>query len=331
MFRHGCISNANGSTSTCTIAVPGLEAPLRCMHLSDSHVDLGPDAESGSLELCDMMFTCYNTGPTADGPGRQQIERRGFPLLPLEALQDLMDLAVAERVDLLLHTGDLINFPSPKAARHAHELLTAGDRQLLYVSGNHDWQHSPPLPGAPDEVRAGGRARALQPFFGEGGDEPSHWSKDIGGVRFIGIDNSSMRVNAEQLQFFERASHGVAVAVLLVHVPLFLPALLEGMGAGMKDGITPLKRTDLFAAPPTAEGPGRADETTLRFADAVARCPSLACVCAGHIHDATSHRVTEANHGLVQYTVDAGCYGGCRILDFVPAPAQQPGATRGKL
>ena len=137
MFRHGGVSNANGSASTATIAIPGLRSPLRCLHISDSHVDLGPDAESGSLELCDAMFTCYNTGPTINGPDRQQIERRGFPQLPLEALSDQLDLAAEERVDLLLHTGDLINFPSPRAAHHAHELLTADDRRLLFISGNH--------------------------------------------------------------------------------------------------------------------------------------------------------------------------------------------------
>ena len=108
---------------------------------------------------------------------------------------------------------------------------------------------------------------------------------------------------------------GVTAAVLMVHVPLFLPSLLA---VGMKDGITPLKRRDLFAVPPT-ETQGGADDATLRFAAAVAQCPSLACVLAGHIHDATAHPLTEDNSGPVQYTVDAGCYGGCRILDFMPA------------
>ena len=116
-------------------------------------------------------------------------------------------------------------------------------------------------------------------------------------MRFIGIDNSTMRVTDEQLRFFERAvapGQGVNAAVLMVHVPLFLPSLLS---EGMKDGTMPLKRRDLFAAPPTAEQRG-ADETTLRFAAAVAQASSLACVLAGHIHDATDHPLSEDSRSV---------------------------------
>lgn len=55
MFSHSAISNVLGSASTATIAVPGLHTALRCIHLSDSHTDLGPDPESGSAELCEDM------------------------------------------------------------------------------------------------------------------------------------------------------------------------------------------------------------------------------------------------------------------------------------
>ena len=150
---HSGVSNANGSASTATIAIPGLPKPLRAIHLSDSHTDLGPDAESGSLELCEMMYHCYNDGVGFPGDHNQQLERRGYRLLPLEALAGELEQAADEGVDLVLHTGDLLNFPSPKAGQHAAELLGAGGRPYLFISGNHDWQHSPPLPGAPEDLR----------------------------------------------------------------------------------------------------------------------------------------------------------------------------------
>jgi hypothetical protein len=120
-----------------------------------------------------------------------------------------------------------------------------------------------------------------------------------------------------------------------------------------------------MAACAAAEERG-ADATSLRFAAAVRRCPSLVAVLAGHIHDATAQPLSEDGcvvvaaggeiifmhllcclyipsvalglsipekaggmkmnaprtaRRLVQYTVDAGCYGACRILDFVPAGA----------
>ena len=37
-----------------------------------------PDAESGSLELCEMMYHCYNDGVGFPGDHNQQLERRGY-------------------------------------------------------------------------------------------------------------------------------------------------------------------------------------------------------------------------------------------------------------
>ena len=307
MFSHRAVSNALGSASTATIAVPGLQAPLRCLHLSDSHVDVGPDPDSGSVELCEDMYRWYNTGPFFGGPGNQQMELRGYPLLPLEALADHVDLAAAERVQLVLHTGDLVNFPSPRAAQRAHAMLTSGELQLLYISGNHDWQHSPRMSGDADELRDVARAHALAPLFQ--GRNPSHWAEDINGILFVGVDNSAMNVTDEQLKFFESATADVAVAVLMIHVPLFVPELLAG---GLKDGINHLQPQHMCGGPD-------ADETTKRFVASVRGCRSLAAVLAGHIHDATAFPL-RADGTLVQYTVDAGCYGGSRILDFVPSP-----------
>ena len=243
---HSGVSNANGSASTATIAIPGLPKPLRAIHLSDSHTDLGPDAESGSLELCEMMYHCYNDGVGFPGDHNQQLERRGYPLLPLEALAGELEQAADEGVDLVLHTGDLLNFPSPKAGQHAAELLGAGGRPYLFISGNHDWQHSPPLPGAPEDLRNDGRHRALTPLFA--GRDHSCWAEDVGGIRFVGVDNSTRYVTRAQLDFFREATADeTRPVVLMIHVPLLVPGLLEN---AMKDGITPLQQRDLCAVPP---------------------------------------------------------------------------------
>lgn len=205
-----------------------------------------------------------------------------------------------------MHTGDLLNFPSPRAARHAHAMLTSGDWKMLYVSGNHDWQHSPRMDGSVDELRNAARGHALTPLFA--GRNPSHWAESINGILFIGIDNSAMAVTEEQLNFFENAAADAAAGVLLIHVPMFIPQLLA---EGMKDGVSSLKTEHLCGGP-------NANETTKRFVASVRSCRCLAAVLAGHIHDATAYPL-RPDGSLVQYTVDAGCYGGSRILDLVPA------------
>ena len=111
--------------------------------------------------------------------------------------------------------------------------------------------------------------------------------------------------------------------VLMIHIPLFVPALLED---GRKDGINPLSaRAHLCATPPsTPRGPGEeaaqdCDTQTLAFAAAVRSCLQLVAVLCGHIHDANSHALTEEGvRGPMQYTADAGCYGASRVIDFVP-------------
>jgi len=59
------------------------------------------------------------------------------------------------------------------------------------------------------------------------------------------------------------------------------------------------------------------DATTLEFAEAARQCAPLVAVLAGHIHDATAFPLVGGGRAI-QYTVDAGCYGGSRLIDFVP-------------
>ena len=62
----------------------------------------------------------------------------------------------------------------------------------------------------------------------------SHWSEDIvAGLRLIGIDNSTNYITPEQLEFFRQVTAGPALKiVLLMHIPLPVPELLEKTGRG---------------------------------------------------------------------------------------------------
>lgn len=321
---HRGVTNVLGGCSRATIIVPGLAEPLRVMHLSDSHTDQGPDEASGSARLCEWMHNCYSTGFGRPGGQRQQIERRGYTIEATNALRDELEVAVQEKVDLILHTGDLINFPSPRAAAYAATLLRQTKRPFLYIGGNHDWQHAPvTLPDrSPAELRAGAET-VLDPLFDHGARRQDFWVEDFKGIRFIGIDNSLGRFTEKQLEFFTiHGNAGDMPVVLMIHIPLFVPALLE---EGRKDGINPLSaHLHLCAAPPCmACGPDaktgpECDAHTLAFAGAVRSCPNLVAVLCGHIHDANSHALIEGTLSPVQYTADAGCYGASRVIDFVP-------------
>ena len=55
------------------------------------------------------------------------------------------------------------------------------------------------------------------------------WSETVSGVRFIGVDNSTQLVTAEQTSFVEAALAEAAAAgepvVVMVHLPLYTPEL----------------------------------------------------------------------------------------------------------
>ena len=101
--------------------------------------------------------------------------------------EDQVALGVEEGADLILLTGDNLNFPSPRAVAHMVSVLEGSGIPFMYISGNHDWDmHA--QPGPPDERRAGWQSSVLAPLYA--GRDPDAWTEVFGGVRLVAIDNS---------------------------------------------------------------------------------------------------------------------------------------------
>eukprot|EP01048_Picozoa_sp_COSAG05_P004772 COSAG05_NODE_269_length_12494_cov_9.329326_4_plen_345_part_00 len=331
-------ADALGAVAHSTVHVPSLAAPLRLMHITDSHCDLGPDAESGSEELCRYLHGRYVDGFKANEQRGPQTVHGHAPVPPTEAFEAQLLEAKRRGVDLVVHTGDLLNFPSPKAAEWAAETMERHGLPFLFIGGNHDWQHCNPgwphtLEGpemGSDALRAEWRGRALPALFDGGRRNSSHFSEIVGGCQFIGIDNSTRYITPDQLDFFLSATAvGDHPVVLMMHIPLRLPGLMEDGRAdgGGKTGDARLKDTSVMDGQPDAEeeqqwreiGAPGALEATREFVAAVADLPSLVAVLTGHIHDNNADAIGE--HGAVHYTTDAGCYSGSRFLEFLPGEA----------
>ena len=305
---HTDIVNPLGSPARATVRVGGLRERFRLLHISDSHIDLGRDEGSGSAELCDFMADAYAGGAKA-------LVTRGVATDALTAFEtQVQSVAKENAVDLIVHTGDLLNFPSPAAARHAMSAIESTGLPSIFIAGNHDWQHYPDtLDGEPEALRLEWCERALAPLYS--GQDPLHFYEDRAGLRLIAIDNSTNAVTQAQLDFFRESAAGADAVCLLVHIPLYSSGLLEH---GRTDGNNPLGANSVMGTP-AALG-GNADETTFAFLREVERTPNLVAVLSGHIHDATSHPL-DSGGGAVQLTTDAGCYDGCRVVTFEPADA----------
>lgn len=336
----------NVTDTSATIRVPGLQAPLKVLHLSDSHVDVG--AEKGREEDMRFMHGVYSQGA--------QDRSSGAVTIAADALASSLERGRTANVDLLCHTGDLVNFPSPMAVQQVQDLLGAagfGDADsAFYISGNHDWEYGQPPEFEEDEtgqvvasagawqfldeprlgsveaVRADAWNGALQQLYGT--RSPDAWVENKGGLLFVGIDNTTYTISPSQHAVLKEALAAVRDGnaqgvVLLIHVPLYTPELYASMLAGGRDVKDALcGNPDATHHPPDAE--------TRAFLATVFEAPELVAVLCGHIHAAQSirlrgewkrerpgERVPYPCHGSMMYVVDAGCYGGYRLITFEPS------------
>ena len=174
---------------------------------------------------------------------------------------------------------------------------------------------------------------------------PNYYAFDYGPVHFIALDDViwggktpegsgtyTGGLDAKQLAFLRRDLEEVPedrLVVLMMHIPLRLPGLMEDGRAdgGGKTGDSRLSDKHVMDGQPDAEeeqqwreiGAPGALEATREFVAAVAELPSLVAVLTGHIHDNNADPIGE--HGAVHYTTDAGCYSGSRFLEFLPGEA----------
>ena len=100
------VQHRNITDFTATVVVPNLAAPVKVLHLSDSHVSLASDNAPHS----DRMHNAF-----ADGHGRH----KGITL-PKDLFAQQLKAAVDEGVQLIVHTGDFVNFPSADTVECEH-------------------------------------------------------------------------------------------------------------------------------------------------------------------------------------------------------------------
>ena len=333
------------SDTGATVAIRGLASPFSILHVSDSHIDGGP--EPGREAEAEFMRG-------VNSQGLPDMSARGDISSAADKLWTQLQTGAQAGARLVAHTGDLVNFPSRKAVALVQGIIDdSGIAEFLFISGNHDWAYSAgggtgQLAGSSgpwvtqDEVglsgleamRAGEIGGALAPLFG--GRHGTAWAHDVGGLRFVGVDNSHYQVDATQhavlldaLRLEPRArgtQPPVVGVVLMVHVPLFCETLVASMAAGGRDC------GDSVCGNPSGTNPPL--PSTAAFIETVRGASNLVCVLSGHLHSAQAQKLSgewRADrpgdrtplpcHGCLQYVVDGGCYGGYRLLSFVPLEA----------
>ena len=261
------------------IEMPGLKNSLKIMQITDSHISIADESEADQMPYGDRMHKAYLN------------PRKHYLLDTIETtfeyLDDVLKKAKEENVQLLLLTGDIVNFPSAVSANYVYDRLMNTGIPWLYISGNHDW-HYEGMEGSIDSLRNTWIEKSLMPLYGK--HNPLFYSEIINGINFVGIDNSTGEVNSAQVKFFEDQLALPQPVVILSHIPYNF------------DGET--------------DRPGMDD-----FVDLVSmNCDKVVAIFTGHYH----RSIYYFKGNLCQYITPATFRGSSFIVDILPVEISQP-------
>jgi len=234
----------------------------------------------------------------------------GEPTNPELGFADALKAAREAKAELLGLVGDIVSFPSEAAVEWTLERLREAGLPWLYTAGNHDW-HYEGMSGALDVLRADWCAKRLVALYR--GESPLMAVREVNGVRFVALDNSTYEIQPEQLGFFREQVAGGLPLVLFVHIPLYAPGRPLGFGCGHPGwGAHSDRGFELERRVKWREG-GHT-RTTLDFHREVFAAPNLLGIFAGHTHRASLDVV----NGIPQFVADANATGACLRLELSP-------------
>ncbi len=278
-----------------TLVIPGLRAPFTILQVTDLHACALGAAEAAAMDPVRRDYI----------PPRVALFSEGRPYPSEAALPVMFDYAAACGADLLLLTGDILDFPSEENLALLGFCLASAKTPTLYITGNHDWSFA-------DDYHTAHSAAAYRPRIAalSGGD--AHLAvHETGEVVVCALDNGCDRIPEETLSRYiavARAARAAGKALILgMHIPLKVDTLVE-------DTVRVWRRDLCLGEGAT----GGHDPHTVAFWRAVTQSRDLApdLVIAGHIH--FDHEDAFPN-GVPQLVTGIACDGHCRLIRLSPA------------
>ena len=266
----------------------GLERPVRLLHVTDTHLpfsDARDDARTQALSASRKSWA-----PDAE-----------------RYLQEQLAYA-RENCDLLVHTGDLIDFLSKSNVEYAREFVQ--EEHVFFIAGNHEYTH---YLGEAWEDLAYRMTSYIQ--MGGGLGVPMFFnSRIVGGVNVVGIDNGYYHFADWQLWRLKREVAKGFPVILAFHDPLFEQSLYDYHMSLPGADCTYLVGCDEEHLLPYSEFRAvqqRPDDATLRMIDYICGEPAIKAILTGHLHFAFESMITPT---LPQYVTGAGYRGDAREL-----------------
>lgn len=278
------------------ILLKNSKSTLKIMHITDSHITI-PDAKDSLIwDKCKRMHKAYEN--TKSHVSKKNVSRE-------DAFKILINQAKKLKVDIIVLTGDIINFPSEKSVDFVYNTLKDYEIPYLYVAGNHDW-HLEGTPGSSEKLRDE-TLHILESLYQQ--KNPLYNATLINGINFICIDNSTYQINKKQLAFFKNEIKKGYPIVLLMHIPVYTSFGIQSTmgnpawGADIDKSYIIEKRERWSKEGNTT--------TTKEFYQLIMNTPDI-IVLSGHIHTNSM----EIENNLIQFTTGMSRDGHYRIIEF---------------
>ena len=267
----------------------GLEKPVKLLHVTDTHLDFA-DARD-------------------DEKKRALAGRMGHP--DKESVFEEQIAFARSSCDLLVHTGDLIDFVSVPNVEKARALLK--DEKIFFIAGNHDYSQ---YVGEAWEDNAYRMNSYMKMGYGFG--VPMFWNtRAVGGVNVIGIDNSYYQFEDWHLWRLKREAEKGLPMVLAFHDPIFEKSLYEEHMRRQPGGCTYLVGCDEEHLLPYDEFRAvqqRPTDATMRVIDYIKSEPLIKVILTGHLHFPFVSNLTDS---LVQIVTGGGFCGDATEVTLV--------------
>ncbi|MBQ3888693.1 MAG: metallophosphoesterase [Clostridia bacterium] len=267
----------------------GLEKPLKILHVTDSHIALVDERDDERKHALAKRFA--------------SVDRES-------AFREQLTYANGN-CDLMVHTGDLIDFTTQANFDFARTVLA--EEKVFFTAGNHEFSR---YVGEAYEDRAYkmNSFREMAPGLGA----PLFFNaRTVGGVNFVAIDDSYHQFEPWQITRLEKELAKGLPVVLCLHAPLFEESLYEHMTARNGAGTsTYLVGCDEDHLP---DDEWRAIEirprgVTCEAVDFIKSQPQIKAVLAGHVHCSF---VSDLAPGMPQFVTGCGYDGVAREITIL--------------
>ena len=259
----------------------GLKKPLKILHITDSHLPFYTDTDREGMIA----------------QGRKRDEK-----LSVQFLREQMDYG-KKNCDIIVHTGDLIDYISKPCLEFAREFLN--NDKLLFIAGNHEYAK---YDGQTEDMTY--RMSSLQEMGGGLGIDMFFNSRIVGGVNFVGIDDAYHQVETGQLIRLKKEAEKGYPIILFMHAPLYEEELYK-KSYEFWNGEICLVNSDSSLHPEVIGDIAEPYSSTKEFYDYVVNEPLIKAVLTGHLHFGFESRLP---NGTVQYVTARGDRGNAREI-----------------